>query len=108
LAVALNDLRYCLFIVLKTMVFIILCLLGISLAPHEGVALLLDSCLKPRHLPLPTSREFAGIRLWERWWELQTCLLCSSKQLLLLLKQDSIHVVDCNSIVLYKAGRALL
>jgi hypothetical protein len=107
LAMALNDSHYCLFTVLKTMVFILLCLLGISPAPHKGVALFLDSRLKPRHLSLPTGREFAGIRLWERWQELQTCLLCSSKQLLLHLKQDSVHVADCNSIVLCNARRAL-
>jgi hypothetical protein len=66
LAVALNNSHYFLFTVLKMMVFILLCLLGISLAPHKGVALLLDSRLKSRHLPFPTGREFAGIRLWER------------------------------------------
>jgi hypothetical protein len=107
LAVALNDSRYCLFTVLKTIVFIILCQLGISPAPHKGIALLLDSRLKPRHLPLPTSREFTGIRLWERWRELQTRLLCSSKQLLLLLKENSVHVADCDSVVLYDCWGAL-
>jgi len=66
LAVALNDSRYGLFVVLKTMVFILLCLLGISLSPHKGFALLLDVSFKPCHLALPTSREFAGIKLWER------------------------------------------
>jgi hypothetical protein len=66
LAVALDNSRYYLFVVLKTIVFILLCLLGISPAPHKGVALLLDGSLKPCHLALPTSREFAGIRLWER------------------------------------------
>ena len=83
LAVALNDLRYSFFTVLKTIVFILLCLLGISLAPHKGVALLLDGSLKPSHLPLPAGGEFAGVGLWERWRELETCLFCSSKQHLL-------------------------
>ena len=45
MAVALNDSRYSLFVVLKTIVFILLCLLGISPAPYKGVALLLDGLL---------------------------------------------------------------
>jgi hypothetical protein len=95
---ALNDSLYGLFAVLKTIVFIFLCLLS--------VALFLDGSLKPRHLPLPAGREFAGVRLRERWRELEGCLFCSGKQLL-LLKQDCVHVADCDSVVLRNARRAL-
>lgn len=63
MVVALNYSHYSLFAALKTIVFILLCLISISLAPYKGVALLLNSSLKPCHLPLPTSREFVGIRL---------------------------------------------
>jgi len=65
LAVALNDSRYSLFAVLTIKVFVLLCLLSISLAPYKGVALLLDSSLIPRHLLLLASRGLAGVKLWE-------------------------------------------
>ena len=107
MAVALNDSLYSLFAVLKTIVFIFLCLLGVSPAPYKGVALFLNGSLKPRHLPLPAGREFVGVRLRERWRELEGCLFCSGKQLLLLLKQDCVHVADCDSVVLCNARRAL-
>lgn len=62
MAVALNDSRYSLFVVLKAIVFILLCPPSISPAPHK---LLLDSSLKPRHFSLLVGREFTGVRLWE-------------------------------------------
>jgi hypothetical protein len=40
LTVALSDALYSFFAELKTVVFVLLCLLGISLAPYKGVALL--------------------------------------------------------------------
>jgi hypothetical protein len=101
--VALSDTLYSFFAVLKTVVFVLLCLLGISSAPHKGVALLLDSSLKACHLPFPASRELVGVRLWEGERQLKGCLFCSSKQQLLLLKENSIHVTDSNSVVLYYA-----
>jgi hypothetical protein len=70
-------------------VFVLFCLPDLSPASHNGVALLLEGSLKPRHLPLPTGREVAGIGLWEWWRELKGSLFCSSEQLLLLLKENS-------------------
>jgi hypothetical protein len=108
LAVTLNDLRYSFFAILKTVVFVLLCLNGLPLAPHKGVALFLDSSFKHCHLPLPIGRKFTGVGLWEGWRELKRCLLCLRKQLFLLFKENSIHVTDSNSKVLYYARRTLL
>ena len=107
MAVALDDSRYSLFAVLTMKIFVRLCLLSISLAPHKGIALLLDGSLIPSHLPLPASRGLAGVGLWEGWRELKRGLFCSSKQQLLLLKENSVHVVECNSKVLCDGRRAL-
>jgi hypothetical protein len=54
--------HYSFFAVLLAKVFVLLCLPDLSPASHNGVAILKGS-LKPRHLPLPASREVAGIRL---------------------------------------------
>ena len=102
-----RDTRYSLFVVSLAKVFVLLCLPDLSPASHNGVALLLEGSLKPRHLPLPASREVAGIGLWEWWRELEGSLFCSSKQLLLLLKENSVHVANCDSEVLCDARRAL-
>ena len=107
LVMARIDARYSLFAVLKSKSFIILCLPKLSPAPYNSIALLLEGSLKPRHLPLPASREVAGIGLWEWWRELERCLCCSSEQLLLLLKENSVHVANRDSKVLCNARRAL-
>ena len=65
LTVALDNSHYSLFAILTMKVFVLLCLLSISLAPYKGVALLLDSSLIPRHLLLLASRGLAGVKLWE-------------------------------------------
>jgi hypothetical protein len=52
------------FAVSLTKVFVFLCSPDLSPASHSGVTLLQESSLKPRHLPLSTSREVASIRLW--------------------------------------------
>jgi hypothetical protein len=89
-------------------VSVLLCLLSISPTPHKGVALLLDGSLIPCHLPLPASRELVGVGLWEGWRGLERDFFCSSKLLLLLLlKENGVHVVDCDSEVLCNARRAL-
>ena len=41
-----------------------------------------------------------GIWLLERRGKFKWSLLCSSKELLLLLKVNSIYVADCDSVVL--------
>jgi hypothetical protein len=63
LAVALSDVLYSFFAVLKTVVFVLLCLLGILSASHKGVTPLLDGSLKACHLPFPARRELAGVGL---------------------------------------------
>jgi hypothetical protein len=95
------------FAILKTVVFVLLCPHSLPLAPHKGVALFLDGSFKPYHLPLPAGRELTGVGLWEGWRELERCLLCSRKQLLLLFKENSVHITDSDSIVLCYAKRAL-
>jgi hypothetical protein len=104
---ACQDTCYSFFVVSLAKVFVLLCLPDLSLASHKGVALLLEDSLKPCHLPLPAGREVAGIRLWEWWRELKGSLFCSSEQLLLLLKENSVHVANCDSEVLRDARRAL-
>jgi hypothetical protein len=64
--------------------------------------------LKLCHLLLPTSREAASIRLCEGNRQLERSLFCSSKQQLLVLNENSIHIADCDSEVLRDAGRALV
>jgi hypothetical protein len=107
LAMACKDTCYSFFVVSLAKVFVLLCLLDLSPASHNGVTLLLEGSLKPCHLPLPAGREVAGIGLWEWWWELEGSLVCSSEQLLLLLKENSVHVTNCDSEVLCNARRAL-
>jgi len=107
LAVACINARYSLLAVLKTKVFILFCLSDLSLAPYKLVALLLEGSLKPCHLPLPTSREVAGVGLWKGRRQLKRSLFSSSKQQLLLLKKNSVYVADCDSEVLCDARRAL-
>jgi hypothetical protein len=81
-------------------VFILLCLNGLLTAPYKGIALLLDGGFKTGHLPLLAGGELLGIGLWERGRQLQWCLLCLSKQLLLFLKENSVYVADYDSVVL--------
>jgi hypothetical protein len=68
---ACQDTRYSFFVVSLAKVFVLLCLPDLSPASHNGVALLLEGSLKPRHLPLPAGREVAGIGLREWWRELE-------------------------------------
>ena len=103
---ACQDTCYSFFVVSLAKVFVLLCLLDLSPASHNGVTLLLEGSLKPCHLPLPAGREVAGIGLWEWWRELEGSLFCSSEQLLLLLKENSVYVANCNSEVLCNARRA--
>lgn len=103
LAVACIDTHYSL-AVLMTKVFILLCLPNVSPAPHKGVALLLEGSLEPCNLPLPDSREVAGVGLWEGCRELKGSLFCSSEQLLLLLKENSVHVANRDSEVVTWTG----
>jgi hypothetical protein len=49
---AIDDLRYSVLVVLTMKVFVILCLLSISLAPHKGIATLLDGSPTSCYLPV--------------------------------------------------------
>ena len=60
---AFNDTRYSLLAILKTIVFVFLCLYSLPAVPYKDIAFLLDSSLISRHLPFPASREFAGVGL---------------------------------------------
>jgi hypothetical protein len=100
LAAALYVVHDSLYLVLMKIVFILLCLNSLLAAPHKGITLLLDGGFKTGRLPLPAGGELLGVVLWERGRQLQRCLLCLSKQLLLFLKENSVHVADCDSVVL--------
>jgi hypothetical protein len=72
----------------------------LSLVLHSSVALFLDSSFISCHPPLLASKELVGVWLREGGEELKRLLLNLRKQLLLLLKEDCVHVVDSNSVVL--------
>jgi hypothetical protein len=107
LAVALDDLCHSLCPIGLAEVFVLLRLDVLSSATHNSVTLFLDSSFISCHPPLPAGGELAGVWLGEGRRELEGLFLDSRKQLLLLLKEDSIHIADSDSVVLCYARGAL-
>ena len=75
--------------------------------PYHSIDLLLEGSFVAGYLSLPAGREVASVGLWEGWREFKRHCFCLSKQLLLLLKQNSIYVANCNSEVLCNTRRTL-
>lgn len=102
MAVTLDDPCHSLLPISLAKFVVLLRLDELSPGPHSSVALFLDGSFISFHLPLPAGGELAGVWLGEGGGELKKLQLNSRKQLLLLLKEDCVHVADSNSIVLLR------
>jgi hypothetical protein len=108
LAVTLDDPCHSLLPISLAKFVVLLRLDELSLVLHSSVTLFLDGGFISCHPPLPAGGKLAGVWLGEGGGELKGLQLNLRKQLLLLLKEDCVHVADSDSIVLCHPWGTLL